>query len=112
MTRRLYCPQCEHCRLTSSPVPEGRIDTSRKAAQVVRDRLRETEATILGLLRSPILFGGAPKTANKIAQLSGIPLLTVRPRLSYLRDIGKVKDSGQRARISARTTAIAWEIVP
>lgn len=37
-----------------------------------------------------------PKTGSEIAALTGISILTVRPRLSELKRDGKVKASGQR----------------
>jgi DNA-binding IclR family transcriptional regulator len=49
-------------------------------------------------------------TANKLAELSGLPLTTVRPRLTHLAQIGKIEDSGQRIRISKRTSAILWRL--
>ena len=52
-----------------------------------------------------------PMTCNRISELSGIPLHTVRPRLTYLKRVGKVNDSGQRFHISEHNTAIAWEPV-
>lgn len=110
--KRNRCDQCPHCQALAVQAPEGKTDTSRAAAAVVRLHLRKAETTLLNLLRVPEFFAGTPATSNKLAAMSGIPLHTVRPRMTYLRQIGRVKDSGQRHRIGKNSRAICWELVP
>jgi len=105
---RNRCPHCDHCRAFADPAPGGKQDTSVRAAAMVRQGASAMERTILGLLEHRAL--GAPLTANKLAELSGLPLTTVRPRLTHLQQIGKIEDSGQRMRVSKKTSAILWRL--
>jgi len=109
--KRNRCDHCPHCQALAVQAPEGKTDTSRAAAATVRPHLSATEWTLLQILHNPSVFGGKPSTSNLLAKTSGIPLGTVRPRMTYLRQIGRVKDSGQRARIGKNSRAICWELV-
>lgn len=101
-----YCNA--HREKEKGRAPGGKTDTSVKAAERLRSSLSKIEARVLAYLQNPKM---APMTANRIAELSGIPLHTVRPRLTWLQAVGKVRDSGQRFHISEKKTAIAWEAV-
>jgi len=100
------CPECPHCRDRAVQAPGGKTDTSVRAAERLRATLNRTEDQIIAHLA----HARGPMTANRLAELSGIPLHTVRPRCTYLQQIGRIRDSGQRFHISERSTAIAWEL--
>ena len=81
-----------------------RTDTSRAAAQAVSaPRLRQL---CLDQLR---LYG--PLSADECAEQMGRDKLSIRPRFSELRNLGKVQDSGRRCANDSGRNAIVWELV-
>ena len=82
-----------------------RTDTSKAAAQSVAASAPRLRQLVLDQLR---LYG--PATADEIAENMGRDRLSIRPRLSELRELGKVQDSGRRSANSSGKTAIVWEL--
>jgi predicted transcriptional regulator len=87
------------------PVAPGwkRTDTSREAA----------ETTNAATLRAKVLrvLANGPLTADECAAAMRCPILSIRPRLSELRELGKVEDSGERRFNSSGKRAIVWRLV-
>ena len=66
-------------------------DTSLKAAEAVSGKAAVLRDHCLSYLRE---FG--PRTADEVAAMMGESLLTIRPRITELRRMGKVRDTGVR----------------
>jgi predicted ArsR family transcriptional regulator len=79
-------------------------DTARSAADAAAPRAPLLRERCLAELQS---FG--PLTADEIARRLKVDRLSIRPRLSELSAIGKVKDSGLRRPNDSGKSAIAWE---
>lgn len=47
-------------------------------------------------------------TCDEIAQSLGLGILTVRPRLTELQTLGKVKDTGRRRELASKKRGIVW----
>ena len=78
-------------------------DTSREAAEDIADRA--------GTIRNQVLAGLYQQelTADECADVLGLSILTVRPRFSELRRMGRIKDTGDRRRNSTSgKKAIVW----
>ena len=75
-------------------------DTSRESAK----------STDAGTLRTAALqalkFGSL--TADEVAHKLGMSILSIRPRLSELRKLGAVKDTGIRRKNSSGKNAVVW----
>jgi predicted HTH transcriptional regulator len=79
-------------------------DTSRRAAEqieVAAPRLREE------CLRA---LSGCPEgaTADEIAAALDRSILSIRPRFSELRKVGKIRDTGQRRQNQSGCSAKVW----
>ena len=80
-----------------------RTDTSREAAEKV------DAATLRGKVLATIGREG-PLTADEVAAKLRLSILSVRPRCTELRELGKLEDSGiRRANVSGRR-AIVWQL--
>jgi len=76
-------------------------DTSRESAESIN----------AGTLRAEVLealkfFGSL--TADEVACKLGLSILSIRPRLSELRKLGAVKDTGIRRKNSSGKNAVVW----
>jgi predicted ArsR family transcriptional regulator len=83
-------------------------ETSLNAAQsiepIAKTILRKAERMFKAL-------GSDGATAEEMAERLGVPRVTVQPRVSELRRLGKVRDSGQRRRNpSSGKSAVVWVI--
>ncbi len=83
--------------------------TSRLAAARAAEDAETVRAAVLAELQ------GRPLTADEVAALLGLSILTVRPRVSELRKLGKVRprlvDGRQdRRKNDSGASAIVWEI--
>lgn len=87
------------------PVAPGfkRTDTSRQAAEDMKPNAATLRAKVLTALR---LYG--PLTADQCATALSQPILSIRPRLSELRELGKVVDTGDRRPNASGKRAIVW----
>ena len=79
-------------------------DTSADALASVRDRISAMQAQLLMALRTS--REGA--SADQLASMTGLHILTVRPRVSELAKAGMVEDSGKRAINASGRRAIVW----
>lgn len=79
-----------------------RTDTSRQAAREVAP-----QATSIRMLCLETLKRG-PATADEVADALGLSILTVRPRITELKVMGRVEDTGQRRinEISGKSAAV------
>lgn len=80
-------------------------ETSRAAA----------EATPAKLLRGKVLAEYQRQqymTADECAQALGLSVLSVRPRVTELGNLGRLMDSGFRRRNASGRSAIVWKPVP
>ena len=50
-------------------------------------------------------------TADEVAGRLGLSILSVRPRISELTRLGKVRDSGHRRRNTSGKNAIVWAAI-
>jgi predicted ArsR family transcriptional regulator len=78
-------------------------DTSRAAAEQIAPETAQLRARALGVLeRSNGL------TADEVAGKLGLSILSIRPRLTELSRLGRVRDSGQRRPNASGRNAIVW----
>ena len=78
-------------------------DTSQAAAESVAPEAHQLRAKALAVLeRSNGL------TADEVAGRLGLSILSIRPRLTELSRLGKVRDSGLRRRNASGRNAIVW----
>ena len=68
----------------------------------------ELEAKVLAALR--LCPAGA--TSHHVAQMTGIPLVSVSPRMAVLERAGRIADSGERRQTSGRARGIVWTVLP
>ena len=79
--------------------------TSAEAAQAVAEDAETLRADVLATLRQRAL------TADEIASHLGRSILSVRPRVSELRKMGKIRATGQRRPNASGHSATVWEAV-
>lgn len=78
-------------------------DTSRAAAEHADETAPQLRARALAVLeRSKGL------TADEVAGRLGLSILSIRPRVTELARLGKVRDSGLRRRNASGRNAIVW----
>jgi predicted ArsR family transcriptional regulator len=66
-----------------------------------------------GLIRSAVVAAlqrHGPMTADQCAVALTLDKLSVRPRLSELRELGRVEDSGERRSNASGRSAIVWRL--
>ena len=88
----------------------NKVDTSIEAAESMEKSsatLRTRVLNILGGADFPFVY---PMTSEQISDISGISHDNVWKRISELRAMGKVEDSGKRRRNRSGRKAIAWQI--
>jgi DNA-binding transcriptional ArsR family regulator len=77
-------------------------DTSRDAAQDMDMSARTIRARVLTQLEA------CPMTADQVAEMLSLDRLSVRPRLSELRAMGLIEDTGTRDENRSGKMAIVW----
>lgn len=78
-------------------------DTSRAAAEQASETAPQLRSRALAVLeRSKGL------TADEVAGRLGLSILSIRPRVTELARLGKVRDSGVRRRNASGRNAIVW----
>lgn len=81
-------------------------DTSQAAADYIAERAPQLRARVLAVIeRSNGL------TADEAAGRLGLSILSVRPRVTELARLQKVRDSGARRRNASGRNAIVWQPV-
>lgn len=88
---------------TPSGVGFRQTDTSKAAAESV-----DTSRMRLIVLRAIDRAGTDGITADEIGASTGLVRMSVQPRCSDLRRLGKVGDSGKRGRNASGRLAIKW----
>jgi hypothetical protein len=79
-------------------------DTSREAAATTpADTLRDRVLAVLA---------DGPRSADAIADTLRVDILAIRPRVSELHQMGKVRDTGVRAINRSGKRAVVWGLVP
>ena len=78
-------------------------DTSREAADFMAGFASQLRARALAILES-----SNGLTADEVAGRLGLSILSIRPRITELTKLGKVRDSGQRRRNASGRSAIVW----
>lgn len=79
-------------------------DTSRQAAETID----------AGTLRAKVLQtirAHGPMTADECADHLRLSILSIRPRLSELRNLGKLRDTGERRPNVSGRSAVVWRIM-
>ena len=84
-----------------------RTDTSMAVADDMAPSARTLRAKVLAVLN----FRPGGMTADDCADLLGIDKLSIRPRVSELRELGQVRDSGRRSPNASGKMAIIWVLV-
>lgn len=81
-------------------------DTSKEAASGVKLSAARYRTMTFNMLREH-----GPMTADEVAKALNLSVLTIRPRVSELRNAGRIADTGERRKnISGRNAAV-WRAV-
>jgi hypothetical protein len=89
-------------RYPDTPGAQAR-DTSRAAAEHIAPAASLLRDRALGVLeRSRGL------TADQVAGMMGESILSIRPRITELSRLGKIRDSGERRKNASGRAAIVW----
>jgi hypothetical protein len=86
-----------------------RTDTSLEGAQAAKPTAATIKRRIL------VLFEKNPDalfTTEGIADLTSLPYRVVQPRISDLRNEGRIRDSGHRVFSSHNVRVIVWQLTP
>lgn len=81
-------------------------DTSRDAAESVKPTAASLRTKCLNVLRKC-----GPLTADEVAGLLNVTILSVRPRMTELRGLYKITDTGVRRKNASGHAAIVWGLV-
>ena len=82
-------------------------DTRREAHESIGEHATRLETMALDSLRAD-----GPATSDQVATRLGIDRLSIRPRMTMLRDLGRIRDSGiRRPNVSGKLAAV-WEVSP
>ena len=57
-----------------------------------------------------VLTERGPMTADEIAAVLGLSILTVRPRVTDLNKAGRIEDTGARRQTGSGNAAIVWRV--
>ena len=57
-----------------------------------------------------VLAERGPMTADEIAAVLGLSILTVRPRVTDLNKAGRIEDTGARRQTGSGNAAIVWRV--
>jgi len=83
------------------------VDTSMEAADKIAPKLGRLQALSCHAIR---LAGCNGATTHELCASLGMPKDSIQPRLSEMKRIGKIKDSGKRRRNASGVNAIVWVI--
>ncbi len=88
----------------NSPGHRG-IDTSKEAAVAIAPKLGRLQSITLQAIR---LAANKGATAHELCDLLGMDGTSIQPRISELRRMARIEDSGQRRRNISGVSAIVW----
>ncbi len=77
-------------------------DTSRKAADAMTGSVVYLRELCLARLAQ------VPSTADEVAEWAGVSVLSMRPRMTELSKLGKVRDTGARRSNASGRSAKVW----
>lgn len=86
---------------------KGQTDTSSDAAEAIKPITARVQRLAL---EGIILAGQQGLTAVELADLLCMERTTVQPRISELRRLGRIEDSGERRHNPNRKRAIVWVV--
>lgn len=92
-------------RYPGAPGSQDR-DTSRAAADQIAETAPQLRARALAVVER-----SNGMTADEVAGRLGLSILSIRPRLTELSRLGKVRDSGARRKNASGRRAIVWSPV-
>ena len=78
-------------------------DTSREAASDMASRVTGLRLAVLGALDQD-------RTADECAAVLGESVLAIRPRLTELKRLGRITDTGERRPNASGKRAIVWRL--
>ncbi|MBA4753618.1 MAG: hypothetical protein H2050_02145 [Sphingobium sp.] len=85
---------------------KGSADTGREAAEAINKKLGRLQRLVHGAVKGRGRYG---LTAEEAAGILNMDRVSVQPRLSELKAMGLVKDSGlRRVNPSSRKRAVVW----
>ena len=93
----------ERASYPDTPGSKG-TDTSAEAAEVVCPKVATLRADCLAML-----MNRGPMTADECAGHIGVGILSIRPRFSELKRMGRISDTGERRSNYSGRRAIVWE---
>ena len=82
-----------------------RTETSFNAAVRVAVNARNVRDRV-----AAVLAERGPMTADEIAAVLGLSILTVRPRVTDLNKAGRIEDTGARRQTGSGNAAIVWRV--
>ncbi len=88
-----------HC-----PGVKSMDDTTAKAALDIEGRATTLRNKVMAILSHH------PLTADECAEKMGESILSIRPRLSELRLVGKIVATGERRKNASGKSAIVWQV--
>ncbi len=83
-------------------------DCSKEAASKINRTLRARQEEVLNVLKTH----SNGLSSEQIASLIGRPSLSIKPRLSELKELGLVRKSGRRGKTELGGACTIWEINP
>lgn len=95
---------------THYPIEPGakeRGGTSEEAAQAIGGR----KSAVLRELAFRVLEKFGPMTADEVAARCAMSVLSIRPRISELGDMGRIRKTNERRRNASGQSAAVWEAV-
>lgn len=81
-----------------------RRDTAQQAAAAMEPKAKTLREKVLDVLRVHDC------TADEVAENVGKSILSIRPRLSELVELGKIEDTGGRRKNESGHRAIVWRV--
>jgi len=86
------------------------ITPGAKAEGPSADAARSVDAHTLRTMCHHVIRAHGSRTADEIARVLGVSILSIRPRLSELRALGLVEDSGDRRKNISGRKATVWRM--
>ena len=93
-------------QLTLYPTHPGwkKTDTSKQAAKEIAPKAENLRNIVFRMIKAN------PMSADEVAATLNIDITTIRPRVSELRNMGKIEDSGVRSRTRSGKRCIVWRV--
>lgn len=108
--KTVYDLRREECARTRAIFGAYPVAPGWKGADTSEEAARTTPATLLRAQVQRVL-ARHPASADQVADALGLDVLAIRPRVSELRAMGRVVDSGQRTVNRSGKRAVVWRWV-